>query len=563
MKLSELKKRLRESEQQYQSLVHFNPNAIFILTRSGSFLHVNPATTNITGQPEEVLLKMNFENLVNVEERPLARQNFRLALNGEANTFEIELMHQTGQSLFANVTLMPNQIDGNIEGVIGIAQDITKRKLAELKISKIANEDALTQLPNRRYVLDSLEVAIKQAKKVKQQIAVLFIDLDRFKLVNDTLGHFFGDHALKMIAERLKKGLSSKDVLARMGGDEFIVYLPELTSPLMATDVAERILKIIRKPLIVDGYEFTITACIGIAIFPDNGSTAESLIRSADAAMYRAKANGSDGFELYNRNMNEDISKLFNVENDLRKALERNEFKLYFQPQFDTRTGKLCGEEVLVRWNHPDNGLLSPSRFISIAEETGLIIPIGDWILREACKQKASWIHAGYPNVPMSVNISSRQFLQVRFVHFIETILEETGLPPEYLDLEVTESVAIDIERTLGVLTKLTQLGIHISLDDFGTGYSSLQYISQLPIQELKIDQSFVQGIGKGQNSEEIIAMIINLAHLLKLFVIAEGVETKEQLHYLANQGCDRIQGFLHSEPLSIEHYEQFLKLQQ
>ncbi|WP_100404948.1 putative bifunctional diguanylate cyclase/phosphodiesterase [Bacillus solitudinis] len=559
MRQEDMEKRLKEIEQQFQSLFHYNTNAIFVLNRLGSFIRVNPSSTLITGYLEKELLSLEFEKLVCSKDLIRAQEYVNLALDGQSETFEVEMVHQQGKRLYMNVTLIPSLVEGRVEGIIGIAQDMTKRKHAEEQIKKIANEDELTKLPNRRYFHEVLKKAIAEAELEKNNLAVLFIDLDRFKLVNDTLGHFFGDAALKMLADRLHNGIGEHDVLARMGGDEFIVFLPSSSYPLV-NEVASKLLKLIREPLLIDDYEFTITGSIGISTYPENGRDAEALIRSADAAMYRAKASGGDVFKHYNREMNDEFYELFHVENDLRKALERGEFKLYFQPQFETKSGKLCGEEVLVRWNHPNEGLVGPSKFISIAEETGLIIPIGEWILREACHQKSRWIKSGLPAVPMSVNVSQRQFLQVKFFEKIQSILKETELPPQYLDLEVTESVTIDINRTLAVLSNLTQLGINISLDDFGTGYSSLKYVSQLPIQELKIDQSFISGIGKGLNSEGIISLIINLAHLLGLVVIAEGVEKKEQLDYLASQGCDRIQGFLHSKPLSLQEYEEYLK---
>ncbi|TWI57136.1 putative bifunctional diguanylate cyclase/phosphodiesterase [Halalkalibacter nanhaiisediminis] len=560
MNQSEIEKRLRESEEQYRSLFRYSTNAMFVLNRLGQFEQVNPATSRMTGYVEDELVMMHFNELVFEQGHKLAQDFVQRALKGSSETFDIELRHRLKQKLFVHLTLVPNEINGEIKGVIGVAEDITKRKQDEQKIKRMANEDELTGLPNRRSLTEHLATAITLADRNNEQLAVLFIDLDRFKLVNDTLGHILGDKALKEMGKRINEGLQEEAILARMDGDEFIALIPRLSSLEQATEVASQLLEWIKQPLLIDGYEFTLTGSIGIAMYPDSGDNVELLIKCADAAMYSAKTKGGDVFEKYEENMRYKFFERFHVENDLRRALEKGEFFLYFQPQFDAVTNELCGEEVLVRWFHPEEGVTSPNKFIAIAEETGLIIPIGKWILRQACLQKKKWIDLGYPHVSMSVNLSLRQFLQQNIVETVKDILEESQLPPHLLEIEVTESVTIDIERTIDILKRLTALGIKISLDDFGTGYSSLQYVSQLPIQELKIDQSFVRNIGKGQNSEGIIAMIINLAHFLNLKVIAEGVETEAQLSYLVKQRCDKVQGYFHSRPLSVEEYELFLQ---
>jgi diguanylate cyclase (GGDEF)-like protein/PAS domain S-box-containing protein len=547
--------KLKENEEKYQSIFAYSTNAIFIIDEFERINRVNPATTNITGFSEHTLLSMKMIELVHENSISIAKDEMNKVWNGQSTTIDIELNHRLLEEVIVNVSIVPLSKNGDVNGAIFIAQNITE----ETKTKRIAYEDEVTRLPNRRYLIEILTNILTKAKVADEKFAVMFIDLDRFKLVNDALGHLCGNRTLRLIAERLRSCLNEADVLTRVGGDEFIVIIPKLTSITQAKERANRLLERIRCPLIIDGYEFTITGSIGIAVFPDSGEDVESLINSADAAMYRAKSNGSDDCEVYKREMRFQLNERFHIENDLRRALERGEISLYYQPQFDAKSHKYCGEEVLVRWHHPEEGLISPAKFISIAEESGLINTIGEWVLREACFQKKKWIDNGFPKVPISVNLSTRQFLKQSFVENVSDILQASILPPHLLELEVTESITIDNHRTSESLKQLQALGIKISLDDFGTGYSSLQYISQLPIQELKIDQSFVRNIGEGKHSEGIVAMIINLAHFLKISVIAEGVETKEQLDYLVELDCDKVQGYYFSKPLSVEEFERFI----
>ncbi|WP_227936761.1 EAL domain-containing protein [Alkalihalobacillus deserti] len=555
MSPTNIEKKFQKSEQQYNSLFFHSSNAIFVLNRFAKIEKVNPGASLMTGYSSDDLLKTKLSELSHTKNSAQLVESFEKALDGITSTFKTEMRHHSLKELTVNMTMVPIEVDHVVEGIIVIAENITD----ELKISKMAMEDDLTGLPNRRFLTEKLSSAIEYAYHQEEKLAVMFIDLDRFKLFNDTLGHLLGDQALKTIASRLKFALNDFGILTRVGGDEFVVLIPQLRSVKQATDAASQLLEHIRDPLIIDGYEFTITGSVGISIFPESGEDAESLIKSADAAMYRAKTNGSDTCELFKKEMGYQLHEKFHIENDLRRALERGEFSLFFQPQFNLATNQYCGEEVLVRWYHPVEGLISPIKFLSIAEETGLIVSIGEWILKEACFQKKRLIERGFPKVPMSVNLSLRQFLQKNIVETVKSVLDESQLAPSLLELEVTESVTIDINRTKDVLQRLLSLGVHISLDDFGTGYSSLQYVSQLSIQELKIDQSFVQNIGKEKQSEGIISMIINLAHYLNISVIAEGVETEEQLVFLKTQRCDKVQGYYYSKPLALKEYNVFL----
>ncbi|MFC0557756.1 sensor domain-containing protein [Halalkalibacter alkalisediminis] len=548
-------RKLKKSEQQYESLFFHSSNAIFILNSAAEIKKVNPLATLVTGYKEEDLLMMKLGDLVHQNDAQTMDKCYEKALKGIASTIEMDMSHPSLNELTIKLFLVPIEIDNVVESVMAIVENMTD----ELKISKMAMEDDLTGLPNRRCLMEKLSSSLTYAFDHKEKLAVLFIDLDRFKLVNDALGHLLGDQALIKIASRLQNVLDELDLLARVGGDEFVILIPHLSSVEQATNTAKQLLEEIRDPLVIEGYEFTLTASIGISIYPDSGTDTESLMKSADAAMYRAKANGSDACELYKREMRYQLHEKFHVENDLRRALERGEFSLFFQPQFDLSTNQYCGEEVLVRWDHPVEGLISPSKFLSIAEESGLIVAIGEWVLKESCLQKKRLIEQGFPEVPMSVNLSLKQFLQKNIVETVKNALQESKLPPHLLELEVTESVTIDIDRTKGVLQRLLSLGVHISLDDFGTGYSSLQYVSQLSIQELKIDQTFVRNIGKERQSEGIISMIINLAHYLNITVIAEGVETEEQLLFLKEHRCNKVQGYYYSRPLALKEYKVFL----
>ncbi len=556
----QMEKSLRYQENQNQVLFELNPNIVIFIDRNGSITRCNPVTEDVTGLSKELLRTKTLFDIIDEEHIEKAAQAIMYVLEGAVETVEIAFINQKRESTINYLTFIPSMIDNKVEEIVCIGRDITKKRKAQEQAEKIANEDVLTSLPNRRLFIHTLEASLHELEREKRKAAVLFLDIDRFKIINDTLGHLLGDRALIEIANRLRDCIRNGDLLARMGGDEFMVLLPHITSYTEITHVSQRIIERMNEPLDIDGYEFTLTASIGISVFPDSGKDAVSLIKCADTAMYRAKAQGANNFVIFNSEMNKEFQEWFRVENDLRKALERDEFELYFQPQYNTKSRVISGVEVLVRWKHPVLGIISPGKFITIAEETGLIVEIGEWVLDQACKQMKSWLDKGFPKIPISVNLSLRQFMQKNIVQSIERILKETGLPPEFLDLEITESVTIDLLRTMNILKRLKELGVKISLDDFGTGYSSLQYLSKFPIDELKIDQVFVKSIGTNNNDNAIITMIINLGHLLNLEVIAEGVESKEQLDYLTLQGCDKVQGYYYCKPLTAKQFEETVK---
>jgi len=432
------------------------------------------------------------------------------------------------------------------------------------EIRRMAYNDALTKLPNRLLFNELLNLALALAQRHNhtRRLAVLFLDLDRFKVVNDTLGHDIGDQLLQATAERLKECCRrDRDTVARRGGDEFIILLPDLDTTREAVNVAQKILNAFSKPFIVGDHEIFVGTSIGISVFPDDGTDSETLIKNSDMAMYRAKEQGRNRYCLFNKSMNDEAAQRLTLENSLRKALQRGEFFLNYQPEMDVQNGRIIGFEALVRWQHPEMGLILPKEFIYLAEETGLIVPLGEWVLRSACAQNKAWQDADLPSVRVAVNLSPRELQRVNMVEIVEQVLFETNLDPQWLELEVTEGCMInDLATTSNTLQRLSNLGVHISIDDFGTGYSSLSYIKKLPINTLKIDQSFVNDITTNSDDAAIATAIIGMAQSLRLNVIAEGVEAKEQIDFLSSQNCRGMQGYYFSKPLSADEVLPFMR---
>lgn len=423
-----------------------------------------------------------------------------------------------------------------------------------------AYHDPLTDLPNRMLFNDRLTMAMANARRNREMLAVLFFDLDQFKTVNDTLGHAAGDLLLQEVAGRLAACLRERDTIARMGGDEFTMLLPQVAREASAVKVARKVLDVLQQPWIINGHEFHITASIGIAIYPNDGDDAETLMKHADIAMYRAKEQGRNNYQLYTPAMNARIIERQSMENALRHALERGEFTVFYQPQVNTGAGKITGAEALVRWQRPERGLVCPDQFIPLAEETGLIGPLGEWVLRTACAQNKAWQEAGLPPVRVTVNISAHQFRQLNLVETVARVLKETGLAPRRLELEITESAAMkDVEFTITVLRKLSAMGVQLAIDDFGTGYSSLNYLKRFPIHTLKIDRLFVRDITNDPEDAALVDTIIVLGQKLKLKVIAEGVETEEQMAFLKERRCEEMQGYLFSKPVPAGEFETIL----
>ncbi|WP_426210394.1 bifunctional diguanylate cyclase/phosphodiesterase [Massilia sp. TWP1-3-3] len=450
---------------------------------------------------------------------------------------------------------------GNFSGYRGTGTDITARKLTEQRIGHIAQHDVLTGLPNRSLLQDRLAEAVAYSARSARPVWVMLVDLDRFKFVNDSMGHKAGDVLLMTIAARLRSALRDTDTVARLSGDEFVVILAEHDDEQLAPDIVQRLMDAIAQPVILGTKEFFVTCSIGVAVHPPNGAASDSLIEHADIAMYRAKKLGRNNFQFYTPAMNEEAMERVRIESALRNALERNEFVLHYQPQVNLASGQIVGMEALIRWQHPELGVVAPSRFISVAEETGLIVPIGAWVMRTACRQNKQWQDAGLGALRVAVNLSARQFAAPDLLADITGVLEQTGLAAACLEIELTESLFMsDVTTAVEVLHGMKSLGVNLSIDDFGTGYSSLSYLSRFPIDVLKIDRSFVSDIASDASDAAIVASIIALAHNLKLSVIAEGVETAEQLDYLRRHGCDEMQGYYFSRPLAADHFEHLLR---
>ncbi|HXG57709.1 MAG TPA: EAL domain-containing protein [Thermoanaerobaculia bacterium] len=432
-------------------------------------------------------------------------------------------------------------------------------ELASVEIEHLAYHDALTGLPNRPLFIDRLIVSLAQASRTDQKVAVFFLDLDRFKDINDSLGHSTGDVLLKAVAERIRRCVREGDTVARFGGDEFTLLVPRIENVEDAAKIGQKILETLRIPFMVMERELFVSASIGISIYPTDGHDAETLVRNADTAMYRAKDSGRDNYQLYAPAMNARALERLALENMLRKALANDELVLFYQPVVNVRTRSIVGLEALIRWKHPDLGLLSPAHFISVAELSGLIIPIGEWVLRSACRQLRSWHRKIDPALTMSVNLSALQFSQPDLVDLIRSVIDDTGIPSASLQLEITESNAMqNAENTIHTLRELKSLGVRIAMDDFGTGYSSLNYLKRFPIDTLKLDQSFVKDIASDPRDAGIAGAVVTMAHTLSLDVVAEGVETEEQLEFLLRQRCETIQGYLFSAPVPIEELEDY-----
>ena len=447
-----------------------------------------------------------------------------------------------------------------MQGTYGVARDVTEKKQAQETINYQAYHDMLTRLPNRVLMEDRLDLAMTHATRNKERLAVMFLDLDRFKWVNDTLGHTTGDRLLQSVSQRLESCLRKGDTLARFGGDEFALILPSVNHEPDAAKIAEKVLEELREPFSVDEHELYVTSSIGIAMYPEAGRTIEALIASADLAMYSVKERGKNSYEFFDPTMNEASNARLTIERELRKALSTDDIKVCYQPQVDASTEKLVGFEALIRWEHPANGLIYPGDFIPIAEETGLILELGRYVLDRACADVARWRTEGMTDVRVSINCSGLQVEQESFISEIKDALQGHNLPGEALEIEITENVIMnDMSSVIKKLRELASLGIKIAVDDFGTGYSSLSYLQQFPINTLKIDKSFISSMNETEEATSIVDAIVAMAKGLKLSLIAEGVETDPQLEYLKSLGCEAIQGYLFGKAEGSERTKEIL----
>ncbi len=558
---------LKQSQQSYEALINSVDGIVWEAdAHTFQFSFVSKQAERILGYPAERWLSEPtfWKDHLHPDDRERAVTSSMNAIRDKRDhTFEYRMVAADGSTVWLRNIVTVVVEHGQIQKLRGVMVDITEKKHAEERLTFLAHHDSLTDLPNRILFMDRLSQALARVKWHQRLVAVLFLDLDHFKRINDSLGHDMGDLLLKAVAERLSSCVRAGDTVARMGGDEFTIVLADVAQTEDVPKVAQKIVDAISKPFSLMGQEFFITISMGISIFPNDGQDAQTLVKNAYAAMYRAKEQGRNHYQHYSPAMNVRTLERLALESNLRHALERKELLLHYQPRVDLETGRITGVEALLRWQYPDLGLVSPSQFIPLAEETGLIIPIGEWVLRTACAQNKLWQSMGLSPVRVSVNLSARQFEQRNLVETIGRVIKETGLDPNYLELELTEGLIMkNAEITIATLRSLHEMGIQISIDDFGTGYSSLSYLKRFPIHALKIDQSFVRDIITDPDGTVIVTAIILLAHSLKLKVIAEGVETKDQLDFVRSLKCHEIQGYLFSKPLPAEEMTRLLTME-
>lgn len=556
-KLEEAERRLRESEAKFRRLTETLMTPIFIF-REGRFLYVNPAAEILTGYSEKELLGMNAWDLLAPDFRSgLGEREFQRWLQrGVPERCELEIITRRGEKRWLDVSLGVIEFEGRKAG-LGTATDITQRKQREHQLLHSASHDPLTGLPNRAFVTDKLKELLEQVRRGENRLfSLLYLDLDRFKLVNDSLGHPVGDRLLTEVAQRLRRCLPEGDVAARIGGDEFVVLLHKIQSVGDALVVSERIHQQLLQPFRLNGQEVFISASIGIALGKPGYQHPEDLLRDADTAMYRAKTNGRFNHQVFHTTTHTRAAELLQLERELRKAVDGNELCLHYQPIVFLDTGGLAGFEALVRWNHPTRGLLPPAAFLPLAEESGLIVPIGWWVAREACRQMQEWQRQSPLNLSLfiNVNLSYRQFLQPDLVERIDQILTETRLKPYRLHLEFTENILVQSNESTAVkLLLLRALGVKLLIDDFGTGYTLLSHLQRFPTDMLKIDRSFVSRMRAGSRDSELVRILVSIAQAMGVEVIAEGVENREQQRLLLQLGCKYGQGFLFAKPLAAE----------
>lgn len=554
---------LRQSEERYRTIIEEMEEWYFETDLAGNINFFNSIFAKILGYSQNELTGLNFRSFIIKDEIDSVYRIFnKVYKTGEPEiNFPYDFIEATGSVVSAEFSIFPlrNQ-EGKVIGFRGVGRDITERKKNEEKIKYIATHDSLTGLPNRIMFGQILNHAIESAKRYNRQLAVFFIDLDRFKIINDTLGHDAGDKLLREISIRFRQTLRAMDVVARLGGDEFVVMIEEINDVGQATIVAHKLLAAAMKPVSLMSQECRVTASIGVSIYPKDGDDEQSLMKNADIAMYFAKEEGKNNFQLYSADIKPQSVERLSLETQLRFALERNELSLAYQAKLDFKTGAITGVEALLRWNNPKLGQVTPIQFIPVAEETGLIVPIGRWVYKTACMQNVAWQNNGLPPVCMAVNLSLRQLVDENLIEDIEKALKDSGMAPELLELEITESMVMhNPGRMIAVLAKIKALGVRLAIDDFGTGYSSLAQIKHFPVDTLKVDRSFIRNIMDNTEDRAIAEAIISMGKTLSLTVVAEGVETEEQMDFLRGRSCDEMQGFYFSKPIPPEEFASLL----
>ncbi|AWX54627.1 MULTISPECIES: bifunctional diguanylate cyclase/phosphodiesterase [Brevibacillus] len=555
---------LKRSEEKYRIIAENTSDIISIINLDGEFLYLSPSHKRVWEHtvPDEEIHNL-FEWIVEDD-----RDIFAYAIQHAFSTrkeymVECRINTQRNDVIWTESKINPiADEEGNVTKLLLVTRDVTDRKQSEETIHHLAYHDALTDLPNRRMYVQQLSKEMMQAKRFQSNLAVLFLDLDRFKDVNDSFGHDVGDMLLIEASKRLQACLKPGDVVARLGGDEFTIMQNQLQDRNEATALAEQIMNQLQRPFELDGHVFNVSCSIGIALYPQDGDNPEDLLKRADTALYTVKSRGKNGYDFFDPTMEAKSLERILMENEMRKAIEQEQFQIYYQPKIDIATSAMTGMEALVRWVHPELGIIPPNRFIPIAEETGMILALGEWILKQACKQNKIWHDQGY-TLKVSVNLSARQIYQKDLVEMIKDILRETNLSPDWLELEITESIFVKMEEATAVLQQIRDIGIQISIDDFGTGYSSFSYIKSLPVDTIKIDASFIRDIHHNQESQAIVKAIVTIAQSLNMNVIAEGIELHDQVAALKENGCDHGQGYLFSKPLPTDDFDQFLRQEQ
>lgn len=566
--LQEKEELLRKSEERYQLALLASKDGIYDWDIKNNTVFYSKTWKRIIGYEESELPDTYevLENLIHPEERKAVLNVRNKYLNREIDKYNIEYRFRKKDGSYIWIqdsALAMWDNEGNPLRIIGTYTDIDGRKKREKIIFNMAYYDSLTGLPNRRYfekILKNILAFNENSYKANKGI-VLFLDLDNFKNINDTLGHDVGDKLLKIIANKLKEVLRKEDIISRFGGDEFLILQPNINTYEEAVESVNRIIDIFKDLWILGEHKLYITPSIGITVYPDDGEDVNIILRNADTAAYDAKFSGKNGYKFFKKSMFDQVLRKTEVEKALREAVKNNEFDLYYQPQVEVSTGRIVSLEALMRWKNPELGFVSPVEFIPIAEETGLIVDIGEWVIRAACKQNKEWKNKGYCYDTIAVNVSSLQLRQRGFVELVKNILKEIGLKPEFLELEITESVLMEsLEKSVEILNELRKIGVKTALDDFGTGYSSLNYLMKIPIDTLKIDKTFIDNVSTNYSQKSIIEGIIIIAHEMALDVVAEGVEVQEQLKILADKKCDKIQGYLFSKPYEAKDIEKILQ---
>lgn len=557
--------KLEESEEYFR--LTFSQAAVGIahLHANGQISRANRKISDILGYAQQELTGLTIQQITHPDDGPDAGAPFSRLFSGTIREYsrEMRFLHKKGHSVWVNVAVSSMRDATGKKSYVAVVEDISRRKQAEEELLHMANYDALTGLPNRLLLQDRLAQAILKSQRGKRPVAVLFMDLDRFKNVNDSLGHEAGDHLIAEIALRLARGVRDSDTVSRQGGDEFVIVLPDLGCPADADIAARKILAALAQPVLIQGEEIFPSASIGISIYPQDGADVKTLLKNADTAMYGAKADGGNCFQVYSEDMGMKALGHLKLEAALQRALEREEFVLHFQPQVAIRSGRIVGVEALLRWQPQGAAMVSPADFIPVAEETGLIVPIGKWVLAAACAQHLEWRKAGLPDLQISVNLSARQFQQQDLAQHIAQLLKKQGCSADWLSLEITESVVMhNPDAAAATLRELSDMGIRVAIDDFGTGYSSLSSLKRFPIHTLKIDHSFVRDITTDADDAMIVKSVIALAHNMKMSVVAEGVENAEQLTFLREHGCDQMQGYFFSKPVPAVQLDALVRRQ-